>query len=150
MQDIKSKVGKPDFHLPWTTHLNLLHVLDIFHDGSLFIVDAPGHLPGHINLLCRTSDTQYVYLGGDACHDRRIMRKERAIGTWEDKEGFTCCIHADRRKAEETIERIKGLEERGVEVIFAHDVEWEQDPKNSGRFFGGSGADGKACCTWLY
>jgi hypothetical protein len=78
------------------------------------------------------------------------MRKEKAIGTWQDKEGFTCCIHADRRKAEETIERIKGLEERGVEVIFAHDVEWEQDPKNSVRFFGGRGAKGKACCTWLY
>lgn len=80
------------------------------------------------------------------------MRKEKVIGTWEDGEGVTCCIHADRKKAEETIGRIKELEEGGVEVIFAHDVEWEMDPKNSDRFLGGEGGGGKGkgCCTWLY
>ena len=126
--------------------------MDIFLDGSLYIVDAPGHLPGHINLLARTSPNSYVYLAGDACHDRRIMRKEKQIGTWEDAEGITCCIHANRVKAEETIKRIGELEERGVEVIFAHDVEWEQDSKNEGRFWGEEGRRGKrrACCTWLY
>ncbi|PMD35698.1 Metallo-hydrolase/oxidoreductase [Hyaloscypha variabilis F] len=126
------KPSTPDFHQPWTTHLNLLHVMDIFLDGSLYIVDAPGHLPGHINLLARTSPNSYIYLAGDACHDRRIMRKEREIGTWADAEGFTCCIHANREKAEETIKRIGELERSGVEVIFAHDVEWEQDPRNEG------------------
>lgn len=61
---------------------------------------------------------------------------ERTIGTWPDAEGYTCCIHANREIAEETIERIREVERQGVEVIFAHDVEWEQDPKNMSRFWG--------------
>jgi hypothetical protein len=64
------------------------------------------------------------------------MRGEREIGEWRDGSGHLCCIHADRGKAEETIERIRGLEKDGVEVIFAHDVEWESDPRNQDRFFG--------------
>lgn len=75
-----------------------------------------------------------MYLAGDACHDRRILRGERAIGEWRDERGAVCCIHADRREAEATIERIRGLEARGVEVVFAHDVEWER--REGGRFFG--------------
>jgi len=27
--------------------------MDIFDDGSVYVVDAPGHLPRHINILCR-------------------------------------------------------------------------------------------------
>ena len=55
-----------------------------------------------------------------------------------------CCIHADRAKAEETIGRIRVLEGEEVEVIFAHDVEWEADARNRDRFFGeGEGGGGK-------
>ena len=126
----------PDFIQEWKASVSLPRVLDIFHDGSLLIVDAPGHLPGHINLLARTSTTGRVYLAGDACHDRRIMRNEKQIGEWLDDHGTICCIHADKRLAEQTIERIQTLEKSGVEVIFAHDFEWEEDPKNRSRFFG--------------
>ncbi|KAH6713445.1 AhpD-like protein [Leptodontidium sp. MPI-SDFR-AT-0119] len=130
------EIGNPEFLQGWTTHSMFPNVIDIFQDGSLYIVDAPGHLPGHINLLAKTGPTHSVYLGGDACHDRRIMRMEKDIGTWPDSEGHVCCIHADRKEAECTIERIRLIEEQGVEVIFAHDVEWEQDPKNEERFWG--------------
>jgi glyoxylase-like metal-dependent hydrolase (beta-lactamase superfamily II) len=132
----EEKSRTPNFQQPWISHLNLPRVMDIFQDGSLYIVDAPGHLPGHINLLARTEVNQYVYLAGDACHDRRIMRREKQIGTWSDSEGFTCCIHANRELAEKTIMRIQELERQGIEVIFAHDVEWEQNPKNQHRFLG--------------
>ncbi|KAH0828496.1 hypothetical protein FOPE_01617 [Fonsecaea pedrosoi] len=144
-EDIEEEAKKPsldshgpDFVQEWKAHGNLPRVLDIFHDGSLLIVDAPGHLPGHINLLARTSPTSSVYLAGDACHDRRIMRKERKIGEWLDEHGHICCIHADKKLAEQTIERIQHLESTGVEVIFAHDFEWEEDPANRSRFFGSS------------
>lgn len=128
----------PDFYQEWVPHKNLPRALDIFKDGSLLIVDAPGHLPGHINLLARVDPLSSVYLAGDACHDRRIMRKEREIGEWLDGEGHICCIHADRKLAEQTIERIQELESSGVEVIFAHDYEWEEDEQNKSRFFGHS------------
>lgn len=126
----------PNFNKAWTSYLHLPRVLDIFNDGSVLIVDAPGHLPGHINILAKTGPMSSVYLAGDACHDRRIMRKEREIGEWHDAEGHICCIHGDKKLAEQTIDRIRKLEQQGVEVIFAHDIEWEENPKNKGRFFG--------------
>lgn len=131
-----SALGKPDFHQGWSAHRMFPNVMDVFQDGSLLIVDAPGHLPGHINLLAKTGSKESVYLGGDACHDRRIIRMEKEIGIWPDTEGHVCCIHADRDEAKRTIARIRAIEELGVEVIFAHDVEWEQDPKNKKRFWG--------------
>lgn len=127
---------------PWEQLEGLPAVLDVFKDGSLYVVDAPGHLPGHINLLARTpqddGSAAWVYLAGDACHDRRILRGERAISEWLDAHGQVCCIHVNREQADKTIERIRGLEGKGVEVIIAHDVEWEEDPKNAKRYFGAS------------
>jgi hypothetical protein len=61
---------------------------------------------------------------------------EKGIGEWVDGEGVVCCIHADRREAERTIERIARLEREGVEVVFAHDVGWEGEEENRRRFFG--------------
>jgi glyoxylase-like metal-dependent hydrolase (beta-lactamase superfamily II) len=128
--------GDVNFGGSWQPYGKLPQVLDIFRDGSLLIVNAPGHLPGHINLLARTSCDHQIYMGGDACHDRRLLTGEKTIGEWNDTHGHVCCIHADRKQAEMTIERIRILEKEGVEIIFAHDVEWESDPKNKTRFFG--------------
>ncbi|ETN38717.1 uncharacterized protein HMPREF1541_06755 [Cyphellophora europaea CBS 101466] len=135
-QDLAKMTTGPNFHQSWRPQGHLPRVLDIFNDGSVLIVDAPGHLPGHINILAKTGPVSSVYLAGDACHDRRIMRKEREIGEWSDAEGHICCIHGDKKVAEQTIEHIRQLEKQGVEVIFAHDVEWEENPQNAGRFFG--------------
>jgi glyoxylase-like metal-dependent hydrolase (beta-lactamase superfamily II) len=127
--------GKINLNGSWQQSGRLPQTLDLFNDGSCLIVNAPGHLPGHVNILARKPDGQQVYLGGDACHDRRLLRGEKEIGTW-DVDGHVCCIHADRKGAEKTIAKIRELEEDGVEIIFAHDVEWEDNPANRGRFFG--------------
>lgn len=129
----KSKIS---FGQPWLPHAHLPQTLDLFNDGSVYIVNAPGHLPGHINILARTSEDKQVYLGGDACHDRRLLTGEKEIGEWNDANGQMCCIHTDRKAAEETIKRIRELESQGVEVILAHDDGWERDPGNRRRFFG--------------
>lgn len=128
----------PDFSQSWIPHGSLPRVIDIFQDGSVLIVDAPGHLPGHINILARTGPGKYTYLAGDSCHDRRIMRREREIGEWHDENGHICCIHTDKEQAEKTIELILQLESEGVEIILAHDVEWEEKSENQARFFGAS------------
>ncbi|KAF2732847.1 Metallo-hydrolase/oxidoreductase [Polyplosphaeria fusca] len=133
--------GKANFSQIWRASGQLPETLDLFNDGSVLIVNAPGHLPGHINLLARVSDNHQVYLAGDACHDRRLLTGEKEIGEWHDAEGHVCCIHADRKQAEETIKRIQELEKNGVEIIFAHDVEWESLPKNKARFFGASATE---------
>ncbi|KAJ5631987.1 hypothetical protein N7490_008326 [Penicillium lividum] len=101
--------------------------LDFLEDGSVFVVDAPGHLPGHINLLCRVGPDNWIYLGGDSCHDPRLLTEERQIATWKDVHGNTGCIHVDKTRAKKTLSRIRRLEEiegHKVEVVMAHDVEW--------------------------
>jgi glyoxylase-like metal-dependent hydrolase (beta-lactamase superfamily II) len=128
---------------PWHPLGDVLpHTLDLFGDGSLYVVHAPGHLPGHINVLARTSATKSVYLAGDACHDIRLFNGTHEIATWEDDAGKMCCIHVDRIKAKETIGRIRRLAQDGpdggeVEVVFAHNPEWEEKAKKEGRFWPG-------------
>lgn len=113
--------------------------LDLFGDGAVFVVDAPGHLPGHVNLLCRVAEKRWVYLGGDAAHDVRLLTGEKAIGTWMDDRGRELCIHLDREGAEKTIERISALRQQmkdqheELEVVIAHDLSWYQ--KNRQRMF---------------
>lgn len=118
----------------WQPYRNMPKTLDLFGDGSLLIVDSPGHLPGHINLLARIDEDHFIYLAGDAFHDRRLLTGEKEIGTWQDAEGHVCCIHTDKQAASATIERIRALEAEGVEVIAAHDPDWEK--MNGHRFFG--------------
>lgn len=125
------------------------HTIDYFNDGSVYIVNAPGHLPGHINLLCKLSDSprKYCYLAGDACHDIRLFTGERDIATWKDAEGNHCCIYADIEQTKKTLERMRKAAKEGldpgdgrkgeVEVIFAHNWAWEKEAKENGRFWPG-------------
>jgi hypothetical protein len=41
---------------------------DYFGDGSLYILDTPGHAIGHLSALVRTTHETFVFLGGDICH----------------------------------------------------------------------------------
>jgi len=41
---------------------------DIFGDGSVVMIDLPGHTPGHHALLVKLAHTGYVLLSGDAAH----------------------------------------------------------------------------------
>ena len=100
------------------------HAHDFYGDGSLYIVDAgPWHVPGHVNVLARTSpDGGWVYLAGDSAHDRKLLYGEAAI----PRHGLFGCAHLDPEKAAEHIGRIKQLMESGsrVQVIIAHDKPW--------------------------
>ncbi|KAL6360005.1 hypothetical protein LRP88_05701 [Fusarium phalaenopsidis] len=41
---------------------------DYFGDGSLFLLNTPGHAIGHLSTLVRTTRDTFVFLGGDICH----------------------------------------------------------------------------------
>ncbi|KAL9055463.1 MAG: hypothetical protein Q9162_003561 [Coniocarpon cinnabarinum] len=135
----RNVITEPDSSMTgFATHLKDLQwdacapfgaTLDVFHDGSMFVIPAPGHLPGHINLICRTSPNRLMYLAGDAFHDERLLSGEKNIATWEDQ-GQYFCIHFDKAMAEETIDRIRQFQklcdQAGVEleVVAAHDCDW--------------------------
>ncbi|KAF0315328.1 zinc finger protein [Colletotrichum asianum] len=103
--------------------------------GSLYIVDSPGHLTGHINLLARIGTGKWALLIGDACHDQRLLQGREAIAEWTDDTERACCIHMDKKKAAETLRKISEWTEvfktcgMSLEVIFAHDVEWANTHK---------------------
>jgi hypothetical protein len=58
--------------------------LDYFGDGSLFLLNAPGHTTGHLAALARISlasnlstkhqRDKFVFLGGDICHYPGVFR----------------------------------------------------------------------------
>jgi glyoxylase-like metal-dependent hydrolase (beta-lactamase superfamily II) len=133
------------FSQPWHRKGRFEAVLDVFGDGSLHVVSAPGHIDGHINLLCRLEDGKHVYLAGDSCHDGRLLTGEKDIATWTDEAypGVTCCIHQDKAQAEKTLSIIRDTirdpgELKEVEVVFAHDGVWEKQAVDEGRFFPGA------------
>ena len=100
---------------------------DFFGDGSLYIVNAPGHLTGHINLLVRTGDTTWMYLAGDTAHDPRILDGTHGFAVYPDPQrpGCTKCAHADKGAAEAHVGRVRALRDMGgVEVVLAHDAGW--------------------------
>lgn len=151
----KETIALPPFGiLRWSTNLSpFLASMDMFNDGTVYILDAPGHLPGHLNLLVRIclNPPEYVILAGDSCHDIRLFTGERDIATWTDNEGRQCCIHADIDEAKRTIQRLRSVETEGlrvyidgkkqvgrIEVVFAHNGAWAEEAMRNSRFWPGS------------
>ncbi|CRG84137.1 hypothetical protein PISL3812_01464 [Talaromyces islandicus] len=104
------------------------NAIDLFGDGLIYIVDSPGHLVGHLNVLAKVSHDKWVYLAGDACHHPRILDGLTEMATWEEN-GMVVCIHSDKDLASDTITKIRRLRKEGfcgasVEVVLAHDIKW--------------------------
>ncbi|EXJ79780.1 hypothetical protein A1O3_08064 [Capronia epimyces CBS 606.96] len=134
----------------WERLASFPQAIDLFKDGTVYIVNAPGHLPGHINLLCKTSNqpAKFVCLAGDACHDVRLLTGERDIATWTDETGRHCCMHVDIPSSKETLARLHAASKHGiqlegedspaqVEIVLAHDWAWEREAKQKGKFWPG-------------
>ncbi|KZV66789.1 Metallo-hydrolase/oxidoreductase [Peniophora sp. CONT] len=105
---------------------------DLFGDGSAYIIDAPGHVEGHINLLARTSaDGGWIMLLGDACHERRLLTGEARFCIDIDERGRqTTKMHTDLVAAQEHLARVRVLMENPrVGVLLAHDAPWWEEKK---------------------
>ena len=102
--------------------------LDYFGDGTFYIVDSTGHLPGHINGLVRIGPNRFVYLASDSCHFTSILSGECSIALFTDEKGNKKCIHSDKAAAESHIKKIQELRDRGganVEIVLVHELGWE-------------------------
>lgn len=112
--------------------------LDFYNDGSLYIVDAPGHMAGHINVLARTSaDGAWVYLAGDSAHHWNLVTGESDIFS-EYRDGEYDCAHEDKEAAKRHLECIRHLLEMPrVRVVLAHDEPWYKENKGGPAFWPG-------------
>lgn len=53
--------------------------VDYFDDGSLYILETPGHAIGHLSALVRTTEDTFVFLGADICHFGGSFRPTRYV-----------------------------------------------------------------------
>ncbi|KAL0577058.1 hypothetical protein V5O48_004939 [Marasmius crinis-equi] len=56
-----------------------LSAIDYLGDGSFYIINMPGHCPGHIVALARVKLDSFVLFGGDTCHHPGQIRPNARI-----------------------------------------------------------------------
>jgi hypothetical protein len=52
----KSEVFDKKHGWYWHPFLGIPHVIDMFNDGTIYIINSPGHVPGHLNALVRIAE----------------------------------------------------------------------------------------------
>lgn len=130
---------------PWVKCGSFPEAIDYFGDGSLYILNAYGHMVGHIAALVRTStgpDT-YMLLAGDSAHVRGLYSccagcphpsfraglypAANGLSPQEQARGGLLAIHYDLPAAYLNMARMGRMEEEEeVCVILAHDLEWKK------------------------
>lgn len=68
--------------------------LDYFGDGSLYLLNVPGHAIGHMCGLARTAPTTFVLLGADTCHFPGALRPSPYIPLPEALDSVTAGLDA--------------------------------------------------------
>lgn len=88
---------------------------DFFGDGSVLLIDAPGHVPGHQMALVNTEKGRLL-LGGDFCHHCRHLT------TFEKGQGMSYSMHVDEEGARLNLERVDRFlkKNRDVKLCLAH------------------------------
>ncbi len=84
---------------------------DVFEDGSVMMLRAPGHTPGHSVLLVRLKEMGPVILSGDAVHFHENYENEGVPG-----------FNFDRAQTLASIQRMKQIQKNlKATVIIQHD-----------------------------
>lgn len=58
---------------------------DVMGDGSLVVVPTPGHQPGSVSMLVRTSDGPPVLLIGDLTYNQQLLEQDQVAGIGSKK-----------------------------------------------------------------
>ncbi|KAL3485854.1 beta-lactamase-like protein [Aspergillus germanicus] len=116
---------------PWVPFGPFDRAMDFFGDGSFWVIQAPGHMPGNLCACARVETGEWVLLGSDCCHSRAILDGSKDFGTFQMPDGSTFCLHTDVSAARDTLARMRILEkELGVHIALAHDATWMLEESN--------------------
>jgi glyoxylase-like metal-dependent hydrolase (beta-lactamase superfamily II) len=92
---------------------------DVFGDGRVRLIPAPGHTPGHQVLFVDLAATGPVVLSGDLYHFRFSRENQRVPA-----------FNVDEQATRESMERIEGLlTDTGAELWIAHELAWFEQLK---------------------
>ncbi|PVH97705.1 hypothetical protein DM02DRAFT_597228 [Periconia macrospinosa] len=98
---------------------------DYFGDGSAFLIDAPGHAAGHLEMLVRVKvngdgeEDDFALLAGDCYHHPELMKDPQRTARPPFSKGS---MHTDPEVAIDTMARTKAFyEKENVLVAGAHD-----------------------------
>ncbi|MFM9376913.1 N-acyl homoserine lactonase family protein [Gordonia sp. VNK21] len=79
-------------------------------DGTIYAIDTPGHMPGHVSLVAEVDGISYMFLG-DATYDQNLLDAEQTDG-----------VNTEPAQAIETLRKIKEFaRERPTVLLPAHD-----------------------------
>lgn len=107
---------------PWVPIGPFERAYDYFSDGSFYLLDTPGHMPGHLGALAYTAENEWVFMGGDCCHHRALLVGARPVSETVGPAG-TSSFHQHPKTAILTIKKINELQSGGdVLVALAHDA----------------------------
>jgi glyoxylase-like metal-dependent hydrolase (beta-lactamase superfamily II) len=68
-----------EFTGPWRQFGSFDKAMDYFGDGSFWIVQAPGHMPGNCLAVARLRSGDWICLGSDCCHSRSVFGELKRI-----------------------------------------------------------------------
>ncbi|KII92268.1 hypothetical protein PLICRDRAFT_102470 [Plicaturopsis crispa FD-325 SS-3] len=74
-------VTEVSFDSEASINIGEFRAVDYFGDGSLYLLEVPGHITGHISALARVTPTTFIFLGGDVCHHPGQLRPTSTLHT---------------------------------------------------------------------
>jgi glyoxylase-like metal-dependent hydrolase (beta-lactamase superfamily II) len=88
-----------------------------YGDGSFYLVDAPGHLSGHVVDCARIGKDSFVVLAADTCHNRQCYCPGHRL--------ISEIAYEDHKTAKDTVGRLKKAnQDNNTLVVLAHEREW--------------------------
>ncbi|KAH8732618.1 beta-lactamase-like protein [Phaeosphaeriaceae sp. PMI808] len=113
---------------PWQRLGPFELAMDFFGDGSFWVVQAPGHMPGNCVAVARLKGGHWICLGGDCCHSRELLDGKCEIAEFCIPTVGKTSLHADLLAAKNSISMVRILEkDYGVRTVLAHDASWIVD-----------------------
>jgi glyoxylase-like metal-dependent hydrolase (beta-lactamase superfamily II) len=94
---------------------------DVFGDGSVRIVQAPGHTPGHQVLFVRPTGKRPLILAGDLWHSRANYDLDRVPR-----------FNTDREETLASMAKVRGLAaQEGARILISHAPKGQDMPVNA-------------------
>ncbi|KAF4545863.1 uncharacterized protein LTHEOB_4515 [Lasiodiplodia theobromae] len=115
---------------PWAPFGPFEKAMDFFGDGSFYVIQAPGHMPGNLCAAARVQGGDWVLLGSDCCHSKKLLDGLCDFAVFESPTGQKMCLQHDIPAAKDTLRRIKEFQNMGAHVALAHDAEWMKEGSN--------------------